>query len=106
MSQSELEAELTFQIVAIGLPEPVREYRFHPHRRWRFDFAWPGQKLAVEVEGGVWSGGRHVRGAGFSRDCEKYNEAALNGWCVLRVTGAMIHNVKALELIKRALRER
>ena len=101
-----LENELALQIRTAGLPEPEREWRFNPQRRWRFDFAWPDQRLAVEIEGGVWSGGRHVRGDGFSRDCEKYNEAALGGWCVLRFTGAMIHSVKALDVIERALRER
>jgi hypothetical protein len=38
---------------AAGLPEPIREYRFAPSRRWRFDFAWPAAMLAVEVEGGA-----------------------------------------------------
>lgn len=43
----------------------VREHRFHPARRWRFDFAWPELLFAVEVEGGIWTGGRHNRGSGF-----------------------------------------
>lgn len=63
----------------------VREVRFHPSRRWRFDFVVLGlDKVAVEVEGGVWSGGRHTRGRGYIGDMEKYNEAALMGWKVLR----------------------
>ena len=63
-----------------------REYRFAPPRRWRFDFAWPDKKLAVEIEGGVWSKGRHTRGKGFINDCDKYNAAVLLGWRVLRFT--------------------
>lgn len=73
-------------LVAGGLPEPVREYRFHPTRRWRFDFAWPEQKVALEVDGGVWTGGRHTRGAGFIGDMEKLNAAGLAGWRFLRAT--------------------
>ena len=62
----------------------VEEHRFHPTRRWRFDFAFVAQRLAVEVEGGVWTGGRHTRGYGYAADCEKYNEATRLGWRVLR----------------------
>lgn len=62
----------------------VPEYKFHPTRRWRFDFAKPDEKIAVECEGGVWTGGRHTRGSGFVKDTEKYNQAAILGWRVLR----------------------
>lgn len=68
------------------VPEPVPEYRFHPHRRWRFDYAWPIYRVAVEIEGGVWTQGRHTRGAGYLADLAKYNSAALLGWLVLRYT--------------------
>lgn len=101
---SELERLLTEQLIVIDLPEPEREYRFHPTRRWRFDLAWPDVRLAVEVEGGTWSGGRHTRGTGFEADCEKYNEATLSGWRVLRVTGSMIESGRAMALVERALR--
>ena len=70
---------------SVGLPAPVREHRFHPVRRWRFDYAWPEQRVALEVEGGVWTGGRHTRGAGFVGDMEKYNAATVAGWRVVRV---------------------
>ena len=70
---------------SVGLPAPVREHRFHAVRRWRFDYAWPQQRVALEVEGGVWTGGRHTRGAGFLGDLEKYNAAVLAGWRVVRV---------------------
>jgi len=52
-TESELEATLAMHIRVNGLPEPEREYRFHPRRKWRFDAAWPDAKLAVEVEGGA-----------------------------------------------------
>lgn len=86
-----------------GFQDFEREHRFHPVRKWRLDFAWPQHQLAVEVEGGVWTGGRHTRGAGFVKDMEKYNEATLLGWRVFRVTPADIKSGKALELISRAL---
>jgi hypothetical protein len=96
----------TFDVVirTAGLPAPIREHRFAPPRRWRFDFAWPGHRVALEVEGGVWTGGRHVRGRGYERDCEKYSEAALRGWRVLRVTPAMLSDGRALAMLRRALR--
>ena len=78
--------------------------RFAPPRRWRFDFAWPERLLAVEVEGGSFIAGRHSRGAGFEADAEKYNEAALIGWRVLRVTPRMVDDGRALALIQRGLR--
>lgn len=68
------------------LPMPVREYKFHPDRKWRIDFAWPSHKLAIEIEGGVWTRGRHIRGKGFLNDMEKYNELARMGWCLFRFT--------------------
>lgn len=75
---------------ACGYPAPVTEYRFDAERHWRFDFAWPARKVAVEIEGATWTRGRHTRGAGFEKDAEKYNAATLLGWRVLRFTGDML----------------
>lgn len=102
------EAELAMQIAAVGLPEPVREFRFHPRRRWRFDFSWPALKVACEVEGATWASGRHTRGSGYEGDCEKYSEAALLGWLVVRVTGKMTlpKDGRAIALVERALAAR
>jgi very-short-patch-repair endonuclease len=94
---------LLLHLRAAGLPEPVREYRFAPPRRWRFDFAWPAAMLAVEVEGGSWIHGRHVRGRGFEADCEKYNAAVLLGWRILRFTPAMVEDGTAIYAIEQAL---
>ena len=62
------------------------EYKFHPDRKWRFDFAFPSIKIAVEVEGR----GRHQSFSGFEADAEKYNAAIKLGWRVLRYTPAMV----------------
>lgn len=91
---SELEAALALLLrveqQAGRLPLWQREFRFHPTRKWRFDFAWPEQMVAVEVEGGIWSGGRHTRGQGFEDDCIKYGEATAAGWQVYRATASLI----------------
>ena len=100
------EDELIFQLRAAGLPEPEREYKFHPTRKWRFDLAWPYDKLAVEIEGAVWVRGRHTRPSGFIGDCEKYNTATLAGWRVLRVPSDWVTDGKALALIEQALPDR
>lgn len=71
-------------LVQLGIPAPENEYQFAAPRRWRFDFAWPGAKIAVEVEGGIFIRGRHVRPLGYINDIEKYNRAAILGWQVLR----------------------
>lgn len=62
---------------------PVAEYKFHPTRKWRFDYAWPERLLALEVQGGIWTSGRHVRGAALKKEWEKLNEAATLGWRVI-----------------------
>lgn len=90
------------QCRAVGLPEPVHEYRFHATRRWRFDFAWPDQKVALEIEGGVFIQGRHSRGAGMLGDMEKYNAAAADGWRVFRVTPKQIGDGSALTTMQSA----
>jgi hypothetical protein len=66
------------------LPGWTAEHKFHPGRRWRFDFAHPTALIAVEIEGAVWINGRHTRGAGYLKDMEKYNAAAMLGWRVMR----------------------
>lgn len=83
--------------------EVVREFRFHPTRRWRFDFALPEHRVAVEVEGGVWIGGRHTSPKGFIGDIEKYNTATLMGWRVLRVTPDKLCKAETIEMIRSAV---
>lgn len=87
------------QMGLVGL-KPELEYRFHPTRRWRADFAFPEQRVLVEFEGGVYTRGRHVRGKGFEKDCEKYNTAESMGYHVLRVTRRHVESGKALQWIE------
>jgi very-short-patch-repair endonuclease len=90
------EEQLALHIKATGLPAPVREFYFAKPRRFRADFAWPDRKILAEVEGGTWSGGRHVRGKGYESDCEKYSIAAMLGYRVLRFTTAMVRDGRAI----------
>lgn len=85
---------------------PVREYRFDPVRRWRFDFAWPAQRVAVEVEGNAWhvrGGGRHMQDA----DLEKYNAAAFAGWRVFRFSPGMLNRdpLGCVYMVRMAIRQ-
>lgn len=79
------------------------EFRFHPVRKWRFDLAWPDRMIAVEVDGGVWSGGRHTRGAGFVADCEKTNEATAMGWRVFRFPTPHVSDGTAIAILRRVM---
>lgn len=91
---------LAIMIRLAGIPEPVREFKFHPTRKWRIDLAWPEEKLAVEIEGGVWSKGRHIRPKGFLGDLEKYNTLTILGWSLLRFTPQQVRTGEALTLIE------
>lgn len=96
------EATFAIHCQAFNL-SPEREFRFHPGRRWRIDFAFPEHKIAVEIEGGIWSGGRHVRGSGYSKDLEKYNMLALNGWRLLRFSPQMVNSGMAIDTVREIL---
>ena len=101
--KSLLEETMALHIHTDKLPQPVREYRFDANRRWRFDFARPDKRLAVEVEGGIWTQGRHTRPAGYEADAEKYNAAVIQGWRVLRFTANTVNSGLALRTIKAAM---
>lgn len=95
---SRLEAKFALIWKALGGPSLEREVRFHETRKWRSDFAHLPSKTMIEIEGGTWSGGRHTRGAGYAKDCEKYNAAKHLGWSVYQLTGDMI-TIKHIEPI-------
>ena len=98
-----LEDNFEAQMKAAGLPTPAREYRFHDKRRFRFDFAFPELKLAIEIHGGEWVRGRHMRAPGFLRDCDKMNLAIICGWRVLVFGGTHVKKGTALEQTELAL---
>ena len=93
------------QILITDLPVPVREHKFLPTRRWRFDLAFLESKLAVEVEGGIWTYGRHNRAIRFIKDMEKYNQACLLGWNLLRFTTEMVKKGESIKIISKFFEE-
>jgi very-short-patch-repair endonuclease len=105
MTESKPEALFALQIRCEGLQTPEREFRFAATRRFRFDFAWPLQSLAVEIDGGIWSRGRHTRGAGVERDMDKLNLAAVLGWRVLRFSPRHVTSGEAIRLLSQLLKE-
>lgn len=83
--------------------EVMTEYLFHPTRKWRFDYAIPTHKIAVEIEGGIWKRGRHISPMGFLKDMEKYNTATSMGWRVLRTTPELQMRKMTLDMIVGAI---
>ena len=115
MSKSYLERITDALILEARLPLPITEYRFCEERGWKSDYVWlnPGWTQAndairgviLEIEGGVFmKKSRHTSGKGFTADCEKYNEATLLGFKVLRVTKYHLISGHAMEWVKRALK--
>jgi hypothetical protein len=85
-------------------PRLTREVRFSAPRKWRLDFAHEPTKTAIECQGGIWSKGRHARGAGILADYEKFNAATLAGWQVFYLTREML-NEETLRPIIRFVRQ-
>ncbi len=96
----------------MGLPSPVTEHKFAEHitfegkdgrvrqRQWAFDYAWLEEKVALEIEGGIWTGGGHNRGKGFSKDILKYNTATKLGWRVVRCVPADTCMQETIDLLR------
>lgn len=89
-----------------GVVGAVPEHGFHPGRKWRFDFAWPAERLAVEVQGGIWSHGRHTRGAALKQEWEKLNTAAVMGWRILYCEPREVTTPAFVRYLKAALLQR
>lgn len=91
----------------VGLPEPVLEYKLHKAdtTRWPFlfDFAWPKVRIALEMEGGIYTRGAHGSVTGILRDIRKYNRAASQGWLVLRCQPSNMFKRETLALIQETM---
>jgi hypothetical protein len=110
------EADLCMEHVFMELGfEFIAEYLFGEPlgRKWRFDYVIegdrpkrigiPASRVAIEIDGGSYTNGRHTRGIGFRRDLEKFTEAAILGWSILRFTPQQVLDGTAKEVIKRWL---
>lgn len=86
--------------------EVVKEYLFHPTRKWRFDYAIPEYKIAIEIDGGVWIQGRHNRSQGYLNDLEKFNEASVLGWIILKFTPDQQYKRNTFDIIASTIKNR
>jgi hypothetical protein len=89
------------------LPVPTPEFSFAMHesppRKFRWDYAWIDAKVALEVQGSIWTRGAHGRGTGILRDHEKFSLGAALGWRLLLCTPKELCSANTFTLIKRAL---
>ena len=99
--------KLIFQIRAFRLPVPEQEVVFHPTRKWRMDLAWPNLKIAVEYQGGIFTGqASHTSIPNILRDQEKNNEAQILGWIVIYANARTVESAQAVDHIRRAIETR
>lgn len=116
VDQEESKALFLATCKAHSLPAPFPEFRFCNSRKWRFDYAWPGAmqnpsdpsdwldcNVALEIQGGLYTRGRHTQGAALVKEYEKLNEAQIMGWKVLLVTPKQVETGEAFALVRRAL---
>lgn len=96
---SAAEEMFALHVRATKLPSPEREFRFDIKRRWRFDFAWPDAKFAVEIDGGLWVNGRHSRAKGMMADMEKRNAAQALGWIVFHFAPEQVKSGNAIQTV-------
>ncbi|QIC64476.1 DUF559 domain-containing protein [Acinetobacter schindleri] len=99
---NEFEAKLARELKTLKI-DFEQEFYFHPERKWRADFHLIGKKILVEVEGGIWSGGRHTRGRGYIGDMKKYNAATMMGYQVIRFSTDQVKSGHAIQQIEKMI---
>lgn len=97
---NEFEAKLAREFKTLKI-DFEQEFKFHPERKWKADFHLIDKKILVEVEGGIWSGGRHTRGKGYIGDMEKYNAATMMGYQVIRFSTDQVKSGLAIQQIEK-----
>jgi hypothetical protein len=103
-NKSELEFLLAWQMKVLKMPTPIREFIPIPGRKLRFDFGFPDWRLLVEVQGAVWTKGKHGRGSGIIQDQDKLNLATLNGFFCLQFSVNHVEDGRAVKVIAQALK--
>jgi len=101
-TKSHLEALALQQIRDAGFPEPEREVEGIEGKRYRFDFCWKEEGIAVEIHGATHTGKGHTSGKGFAEDRRKMNLANLNGWVVFEFTAEMLNQDELVPTLKEA----
>ena len=97
---NEFEAKLARELKSLKI-DFEQEFKFHPDRKWRADFHLKGRMILIEVEGGIWSGGRHTRGKGYIGDMEKYNAATMLGYQAIRFSTEQVKSGLAIQQIEK-----
>src|SRR5262245_430569 len=99
--------EFLDQLHLAGLPTPEAEVAFASPRRWRFDWAFKDQQIAIEYQGGNYTGkGGHNTVKGLRNDYEKFSEAAIRGWLLILIDSGSVRDGRAVTWVERALRAR
>jgi hypothetical protein len=103
--QSHLELLFDAQIEEAELPPADEENYVIPGspKRWQYDRVWLSYRVIVEIEGGVFTQGRHTRGMGFVKDCNKYNWATSQGWKLYRFTVWHLNNDLVVPFMRKVL---
>ena len=101
---NEFEAKLARELKTLKI-KFEQEFYFHPDRKWRADFHLIDKKILVEIEGGIWSGGRHTRGKGYLGDMEKYNAATMMGFQVIRFSTDQVKSGHAIQQLEKMVGE-
>jgi hypothetical protein len=98
-----LETKFRLACVAHGLPAPAEQFQVHESRKWQWDFAWPWLRICVDLDGGIYTGGAHSRGARIEKDHEKRNAAAADGWTVLLFGPKAVTSASFVEVLRLAM---
>ena len=93
-----INGEFQLKLIALEI-EFVTEYQFEPKRQWRSDYFFSSANLALEIEGGAFTNGRHTRGKGFIADMEKYNAMTMQGIKLLRCTPDQLNQPQTINNI-------
>lgn len=100
---ADAERYLYFQIVAMHLQTPLRQYRFAKEalgRAWRWDLCWPDRMIAIEIQGGIWTRGAHGHPTDILRNMHKHNDATRLGWRFYQFTPTEVRRGIALKFLQ------